>query len=338
MKNLLSSLFLLIALLSSGCSEPETVIEPFREPGDICWRGFSESSDYIAVMGDVQSYTSDSRFLPYFKCTMRWVAEEVGKGAPVRGMLFTGDLTDNKSASQWNIFRNVTLQGASRILTVCCPGNHDYDWDRGGNPIYAIRDRESCHLSKFAMFPELQRNIVEYYETGKLDNIIVRMEINNLPIHIMSLEFSPRPEVLGWAERYLAEHPDERFLLLTHELLDNSGNVITGGSFGNMQFSPFGIGHSEPSEVADRLIYPFPNVIVAICGHNSFEEEYLIKRKDGGFTPILLFNLQYQDNGGNGMLELLEFPRGSEVMKVHLLSTVTGEELRPPYIYEIYGK
>ncbi len=327
---------LLLFILTSCKDDPEIIINPFQEPdASSIWHGFDNGSEYIVVMGDVQSYVASRNYLPYFRCSMQWIAQEMNKGVRMKGLLFTGDATDNNSIEQWNIFHRTTLIAAKELLTVVCPGNHDYEWNRKGHPVFEISARESSHLSQYASFPHLKENIVASFEEDRLDNIVVRLTVNSHQLSIMSLEFSPRPEVILWAEEWITSHPDERFILMTHELLSETGTVITSGSFGSMQFGSSGVAHSEPVEITERLLKPFPNVIMALCGHNAFDEECLIKREDGGTAPILLFNLQYLENGGNGIIELLEFPETGDEIRVHIISTVTGNHVKPSRIYHL---
>lgn len=326
---------LILSIAALGSCSKEEMLLPIYENAELgkMWEGFDPESDYLVVVGDVQTYVAEEgKYLPYFNASMRWVAHEVGCGAPIQGMLFVGDLTDNNSEQQWRTFRRTADIAAPCIPTVGCSGNHDFDWKRGKNPndenFIAILSRASTGLTRYACFAGLEDRIVERYDAS-IDNICVELTIHGSPLYLLSLEFSPRPDVLKWAAEIISHHPEKRFLIMTHEMLHTDGSLIESGSFGQQQFAPYGIPYSNPIDVWERLIYPYDNVIACLCGHNAYSLQLLKENSAGREVPIVLFNLQYRENGGNGELELWEFTHGGEV-RISIISTLTGQILSSP--------
>lgn len=328
-------LFALLALAVSSCSEGdgETLSVP-RPPGDSteetgCWEGFDSRSDYIAVMGDVQSYVSRGRYVPYFRQTMSWLAEQKRLGANISSMLFTGDLTDDNSHAQWRIFRNCSSLASADIMTVTVSGNHDYDWNRKGDRYDGIRDRRTCHLTQYASTPLLLENIEEAFTPDSIDNIVARQELDGRRVDIIALEFGVRPEVLARAARHVSSHPERRYIVLTHELLKKDGTFVQN-SYSWSQFHDYSP-YSTPQDVWEQLAYPNDNVIALVCGHNGFAAVNTEKVNAAGrAVPIVLFNLQYIVNGGNGVVQLWEFPRGTNDVVIRLVSTGRPKFLNPP--------
>jgi len=290
---------------------------------------FDTQSSYLAIMGDVQTYVSKSDYLPLFTHTMQWLRSAKACGAQLEALLFVGDLTDNNSRYHWQLFRRNMLIAGDSITTVACTGNHDYYWDRGGNHYTAIRTRQSTRLTRHLTTSLLRCNIIDSFMPDSLDNLVVRTNIPNDDICIMSLEFAPRPEVLDWAARHLASHPEHKYIVMTHELLQRDGTLCPDHlSYGRMQFSVYGVPHSTPAEVCRRLAFEHPNVIAMLCGHNgfsAFNTDYT--NCEGRTVPIVLFNLQYCLRGGNGLVELWEFPHHKREVNVRVYDTLNDKFL-----------
>lgn len=319
-----------------ACSDEPEVPAPLPVPAPTpdsvensgLWKGFSEESDYIAVIGDVQTYVAQSECLKYFEHTMKWLAEQKRLGANIVSMLFVGDLTDNNKAGQWKTFCKVSSMASGEILMIPVSGNHDYDWDRNGENPSAVKDRRSCHISEYASTPLLKENIVASFSPDSIENIIVRQEMDGRRIDVVALEFGVRPDALQWAADYVKNHPDHRFVVMTHELLRRTGEF--GGSSAIIQFDGYQP-YSTPEEVWQSLGASTDNVIVMLCGHNGFAAVNQERtNKSGRQVPIVLFNLQYLVNGGDALLQLWEFPRGTDDVIIHTMDSKVPGFFTPP--------
>ncbi len=328
-----SSFFALLLLLiccgcSTGSDEQRALYDPQTSNRSTpTWSGFNNDCEYLAVMGDVQTYVSIRANIPYFVSTMEWVRNQVKRGAPLKAMLFVGDLTDNNAdRQQWINCRDCMNIAADVLPTVTVSGNHDFDWSRDTQGVYSgISDRNSCHLSEYADTRLFHKRIVDTFTPDSIDNVVFSNEIHGERIDIVALEFGPRPEVLEWAERHIRLHPDRRFIILTHELLNADGSFVTS-AYSTQQFGAYGLPHSTPEQVFQTLAYPHKNVIAMLCGHNGFSRMNTTRRNSSGVSvPIVLFNLQYQLNGGDGMIELWEFPKDTRTVNIKIVDTKTGD-------------
>lgn len=307
--------------------EPPPVVDP--PVGIGCWEGFNPQSDYMAVIGDVQSYVSESRYIPYFQQSMSWLAGQKRLGANIVSMLFVGDLTDNNSHAQWCVFKDCSSLASGDIMMVAVSGNHDYDWNRKGDRYDGIRDRRTCHLTQYASTPLLQENIEEAFTLDSIDNIVVRQELAGRRIDIVALEFGVRPEVLARVARHVSSHPERRYIVMTHELLNRNGTFVQN-SYSWSQFHDYSP-CSTPEDVWEHLVYPNDNVIAMVCGHNGFAAVNTEKINVAGrAVPIVLFNLQYLDNGGNGLVQLWEFPRDTNDVVLRVVDTGASDYFTPP--------
>ena len=275
------------------------------------------NAEYIIVLGDIQEYTNSSVCETYLHRTMGWISAQKQYGGQINCVLQVGDITNGNLRSQWDRFYNSTISTAEEILYVTCTGNHDYDWDSN----YKINDRESTHINEYAKFPLTQENIVEYFETDKIENIVVANTIHNERYDILVLEFGPRTEVVEWANKYVSVNSDRKFILMTHEFLTREGERINTDSYAERQFR--NTTWSSPEIVWQKLIDNNDNIVCVLCGHNGFSKQLYTKNRVGREVPQILFNLQYQENGGDGWVQLWEFPERSDSVTVKVYNTIS---------------
>lgn len=316
-----------VALLAAACSGVDDGIpapmSAVKAPRPVCWSGLNPESEYLAVMGDVQSYTASRANMDYFVSTMLWVKNQWLLDARIKAMLYVGDMTDNNTRAQWKNFKTASSVVSELMPVVTCSGNHDYDWDANSLHHNAIADRRTCRLSEFASTPLLEERIVARFRPDSIDNVVVSNEMHGRRIDIIALEFGPRPEVLRWAADYVAANPDHRFIVMTHELLRASGDfAVSPWTHSDEQFRPYVLPSSSPEQVWRQLGYPYDNVVAMVCGHNGFSAFNMSRcNASGRQVPVVLFNLQYVANGGNGLIQLWEFHRDSERVDIKIVDT-----------------
>lgn len=283
-------------MVSRAEFEPSAVINP--------------ESEYMVVVGDIQEYTATTTLLPYLTKSLDWVRCQQSYFGNIACVVQNGDVTNNNYPYQWASATNAFSHLGDSTLWVWTTGNHDYDWCD-----IRIDDRNSTMFNDFAGSPMLSAAEKTLFEEGDLANMIVHHpfpEHGNLDL--MILEFGPRPQVVEWAADFAASHPERHFILITHEWLWLDGSRIDLGSSAKIQFAD--IPCSSPEEVWNRLVYPNDNVRCVVCGHNGFCLHLKTPNAAGRQVSQVLFNLQYQLNGGNGMLQLWEFPKGKDYAEV----------------------
>lgn len=320
MKNILSLIPLLaLALLSWSCKDDDFFRSLDEEMEFTC--PLDSTSEYILVIGDIQDYTYDAKLARnQFRQTMDWVYAMHRKGYQIDAILQTGDLTNNDERWQYEVFEYYTKKVAEQVLYVPIIGNHDYSW--GDNSI--ISDHYNTLFSDYTKFTNTQEHVVAYYEQGRMENIIVRTNVQGRTFYILAIEFGPRPDVLQWASAFVSTHPNDSFLLMTHEYLSRNGErVKDGGSDGLRQFA--GQPASSPETIWQQLIYHNDNIRCVLCGHNGFSQRIFTPNAAGREVPQLLFNLQYLPHGGDGYIMVWELPKGSRTIKARTISTFTNE-------------
>ena len=209
-------------------------------------------------------------------------------------------MTNNNASAQWIRANNAIKHCKDSIPFLCCVGNHDYDLT--GHNHMEINDRHSTHLTKYTINGALRKNIIESFEGERIENIIVTTGLPN--IYLVSLEFGARTEVVDWAKNFISSHKTAKFIILTHEFIDKNGKIIGNEGFSTYQLKvPF----NTPEYIWSELIAVEPNIICVACGHSGF---HYVSEKINEFNlsiPIILFNLQYAENGGDSMIQIWEF-------------------------------
>lgn len=276
-------------------------------------------SEYFIVLGDIQEYTCRTDWLSYYVGTMNWIWSQYQQGQSVKCILQVGDVTYENAVSQWKNYYNPTIKIAEKIPYLTCTGNHDYSWDEKSK----INDRRSTLINSYAAFPSTVKNIVAYYEEEKIENIVVKNEIFGKRYDILVLEFGPRTEVVEWANNYVSSHPERRYILMTHEFLTRDGERVSSNSYAEAQIR--NSTWSSPEDIWQKLVKENDNIVCVLCGHNGFSVQLFSENMSGRRVPQILFNLQYQENGGDGWIQLWEFPKQSDSVSVSVYNTIKKE-------------
>lgn len=274
------------------------------------------SSEYIIVIGDVQEYTQKKHNAYYFLKSVNWIRGMYKQGYMIDCVLQTGDLTNRNLDWQYNAFHNYMAPVANEVTTIAVTGNHDYDWNK------SILNRKSTKFNRYANFKHTNQDIVAYFEKGSVENVIIKNTIRGIPFYIIALEFAPRTEVVQWAKQYVECHKETNFILLTHEFLTQEGNFIVPNEYYKLtEFEDSTT--SSPEYIWENLIYPNDNVRAVICGHNSFSSVNKSKKNTNGRTiPLMIFNIQDVENGGNGLVQVWEIPQTGDSINVNIYNTI----------------
>lgn len=270
-------------------SEPDTVLH--------------NNSKYIAVIGDIQSYFTSPNNIPYYEGSLEWIASHNNN---ISFVLHTGDVTDHNWISEWQTFETKTVPFTETMPFYTCIGNHDYRC----NAPNQWNHRDSTHFSQYVGFPSTISHIVAYYDSTSYENILVREELfANDPIYLLFLELEPRTNVLQWADSVVKSYPNDNIILIVHSYI----YYVTSFRYQNLQYMVDS--ESHPAQyVWEHLVYPNDNIRCVLCGHTDALSRQLYSTNSvGRIVPQIMFNIQYEPHGGNGLIELWEFNRDNNV-------------------------
>ncbi len=316
----LASLVMLLSL--AGCKSTGrcdlSYAEKTVDPDSI----FNFESTYIAVIGDIQEYTENDKLLQYLHKTNVWLKSQQKYFNIFACVLQDGDLTWANNEIQWQRADCSLNSLGDNLLFIPVTGNHDYTWGNDNNPM-EVTDRNSTMINQLTNLSALRSQPFLQYEQGKIENIVVPIKVNQDPLNVIALEFGPRKSVVLWADSIVKSDLNRKYILMTHEWLSRSGERIHTDSYAEAHFP--NSSYSTPEEIWQTLVYPNDNILCVICGHNGFCKYLFSKNNKGREVCQILFNLQYQENGGNGMVQLWEFPKHENVINISVYNTITRQ-------------
>lgn len=277
---------------------------------------YNDSSEYIAVFGDIQYYTNAANNY-LFQHSCDWILTQKHAGMNINSVLLVGDVTQHNDDGLWPYFRSATKQLSKEIPFISAIGDHDYSWENG-----TIYDRFSTHFNEYLSFPLSTQKVVAWYEKGRMENIVVENYIHGKPIYILVLEFGPREEVVDWANDYVKSHPNIDFILLNHEYLETGGGRRTEGLRCVMRLRNTNSTYTTPTQLWNRLIKKNDNIMCVLCGHVGGLYAYTLEKNNfGREVPQIQHNIQSPDYRYDNWLMLWEFPKGSDTANVSIINT-----------------
>lgn len=295
--------------ISCGNSIPNMDIEISEQADSI----INPSSKYIVVLGDVQTYTQDPSLNIYLARSLAWVNGQQNHFGNILCLLQDGDVSNDNYDYQWKAFGDNVSAISKSIPTIVSTGNHDYFWDSDNDP------RSSTKINNY-LYSYFPHKLIEHsYEEGSVENVIVRNFIHGQRYDIVALEFAPRPQVVMWADSIIAANPDKKYFVMTHEFLLHGKMVKRENSYALRHFKEYPA--CAPDEIWEMMIRRRDNIVAVLCGHNGFSEQRESENDYGRLVPQILFNLQYQTNGGDTMVELWEFPEKGDSANVRVYHT-----------------
>jgi len=287
---------------------------------------FVPGSWTIAVLPDTQRYASSSNPAVSGILTemTTWLAAQKS-ARDIQFVLTEGDLTDYNSAAEWGRVKASFSVLDGQLPYAMVTGNHDYG--PGGN----AGDRTTSLNSYFGITDNPLNDPAHggaaggFYQTGRLENTYYRFTApDGRKMLIFALEWGPRDAVVSWAEGVAAAHSDHTAALVTHAYLysdDTRYNWATRGS--SQSWNPHAYstayepgGTNDGEELWEKLVSRNGNFELTFNGHvlNGGRGYLRSTAREGNGVHQMLFNAQFEPNGGNGWLRLIEFlPDGQTV-------------------------
>ena len=215
------------------------------------------------------------------------------------------------------------------------PGNHDYGgqgqnrttlFDNGvaGQNYYGVG-------SPYAAQP----SIGGFYTgdgPGKTDNSWHTFSANGENWLVVALEWGPRDAVVQWADQVVTDHPDYNTILVTHAYMyydDTIYDWATKGSSQSWNPHSYGIqnlpgGVNDGQELWDKLVKKHENMKFVFNGHvlGDGTGKRATLGDNGNVVHQILANYQFNVQGGQGDMRVLEFKPDGETVVVRTYSPV----------------
>lgn len=262
-------------------------------------------------------------------------------------VLTVGDLTDHNSDTEWAFFHQAVAPLFERVPLVLTTGNHDHG-EEG-----AARSRGSGLLRTFGEPPVRSRELLAATpDGGNWENAYYRLPVGKATLGVLTLEWSPRDAVVGWAGEVLDRYPGDRLVFSTHAYLYHDDTRYDWERFGAAQeWNPRSYGTAridlerEPGPgnwaaegaydgemLWQRLLRSRPGLFLTLNGHVLVDGQgYLASRGDrGNLVHQLLMNFQMLADGGSGFLGLLQIEPGGRLLRGFTYSPSLGMSAMGP--------
>jgi len=265
----------------------------------------------LAVLPDTQFYCDTRLKLSkkwgngdlrrYFFEQTRWVQDNQ-KRLNVVFLVHEGDIVQADAHEEWAIAKEAMSILDGKVPYCMCLGNHDMGFKKSNNKYGGdIAVNRTTHFNKY--FPRekfaKRKEFGGTFDPERHDNSWYHFDAAGMNFLIVSLECKPRDEVLEWANKVVAGHPNHRVIVLTHAYMrangkrfDKLGYKITGNAGEAMW---------------QKLVSKHKNIFMVLCGHSSGEAVLTSKGDHGNQVHQVLSDYQNLHNGGESWLRYMVF-------------------------------
>ena len=257
-------LILLIAAVLAGCAttQSKTSSSQVKKP-------FT-----VAVLADTQFYCDTRLKLAhkwgngdlrrYFFEQTRWVRDNQER-LNISFLLHGGDIVQADAAEEWAIAKEAMTILDGKVPYCMCLGNHDMGFEKADNKYGGNIgvNRETLFNNYFPREKYAkQKEFGGTFHPKRHDNSWYHFESSGLKFIVIALEYFPRDEVLTWANKVVAEHPDHRVIILTHSYLKGNKKRTT---------NRVKLKGNNGEQMWQKLVKKHKNIFMVICGHFSGE-------------------------------------------------------------------
>jgi len=250
----------------------------------------------VIVLPDTQGYSEKNPGI--FLSQTEWIRNSREK-LNVELVVHLGDVVENPgSQAEWKRARGaIRVLDKASIPTLIAFGNHDYT-NLGS-------DRTSNLFNKY--LPLSRYEDIDLYggtfSEESADNVFMEFEVGESKYLFLTVEYRPRSDVLGWANRVLEDHPDYRAVVIAHSYIWPNGYRTSNGE-----------------RIWDELVRKHKNVKIVLCGHVPGSGVEVIYGEGGNRVVQILSDYQYYSDGGRGYLRIMKFYPDSGRVEVRTYS------------------
>ena len=274
----------------------------------------------IAVLPDTQFYCDTRLKLSakwgngdlrrYFFKQTEWVRDNQER-LNIAFLVHEGDIVQADAPEEWAIAREAMSVLDGKVPYCMCLGNHDMGFEKadnkyGGN-IGVNRTtlfNEYFPREKFAK----RREFGGTFDPDRHDNSWYHFEEAGLKFLIVALEYHPRDEVLDWANRIVAGHPDHRAIVLTHAYLKKDKTRST---------NKLKLQGNNGEQMWQKFVSKHKNLFMVLCGHFSGEAVLTSTGDHGNPVHQILSDYQGMHNGGESWLRYMTFKPEANKIEIY---------------------
>ena len=275
----------------------------------------------IAVLPDTQFYCDIRHKLSakwgngdlrrYFFEQTEWVRDNQER-LNIAFLVHEGDIVQADAPEEWAIARKAMSVLDGKVPYCMCLGNHDMGYEKTDKNKYGfnIAVNRTTHFNTY--FP--RDKFAERAEFGgtfdpdRHDNSWYHFEAAGLKFLILALEYHPRDEVLDWANRIVAEHPDHRAIVVTHSYLKGDKTRTT---------NKLKLKGNNGEQMWQKFVSKHENMFMILCGHFSAEAVLTSAGDHGNQVHQILSDYQGMNNGGESWLRYMVFQPEANKIEIY---------------------
>jgi hypothetical protein len=271
----------------------------------------------LIALPDTQVYAAWPQWNHHFHNQTQWIADNAER-LNIKYVLHEGDIVNNNNPPQWKVAQAAMKRLHGKVSYALAPGNHDY------GPNGSASDRSTLLNEYFAAEEYAQQpGFGGLFEAGHLENSYHTFEAGDHKYLILALEWGPRDQVVAWADKIAAEHPEHRKILVTHAYMYYDETRYDWKRKGAKQsWNPHSYGTAKlPGGVNDgeqlwnKLVRKHPGFVLTLNGHvlEDGAARMTSPSDHGDSVHQLLANYQTRAEGGQAYMRLLEFRPDGEI-------------------------
>lgn len=243
----------------------------------------------LPVMPDTQ--VEVHRYSDKYFNRMKWIVE---KKDSIPFVLHIGDLVNYNNNVHWdNASEGYDILDNHNIKYAIAVGNHDCGavGEFSGSAAPGNTNKNLRITDKFnRYFPRCRFNSQRgSFNKTTSDNSFYTFKAATANWLVLSIEFCPRPEVLEWANKIVAEHPQYNVIVQTHYYLKPDGKIADDNQ---------GYGDVSPMQMFNTFIKKHKNILLVVSGHKCGSMFRKDKGDKGNTIYSVLQNHQCKDMGG----------------------------------------
>jgi hypothetical protein len=264
---------------------------------------FRELRNYrIVAIPDTQFYSQYPAYFPSFQATVQWAANNA---STIDFVTHLGDLVQNGSrfGIEWSRAHQAMAVLDGVVPYNACLGNHDYD-------LVGNRTAATSYMLHFG--PRRYQSYTWFVGTSPDGRSMAQLIPAGGKQYLhFSMEWRPDDEDLAWAMETMRKFPRTAVIVATHEHL-GTGNPASRRSAGETLSSS---GTNSGEDVYRKLVEPFPQVCVVLCGHIHGTGRIRTTTELGQPVHEILSDYQSDPNGGNGWFRVMDFqPKNNRIV------------------------
>jgi hypothetical protein len=298
---------------------------PFTPSPDAAWS--------MVLMPDTQNYVKASGEKHVLTTVTEWIRDHRDE-FKIKAVLHEGDIVNNNnttdpssgnqnSTQQWQNAKASMQVLDGQVPYVMAAGNHDFGFLNSEN-----RETQINTYFKATDNPlndPAQGGILKGVKTpGEIQNAYYSFTApDGRKMLVISLEWEPRPETVTWANQIAAlpQFADHTAVLLTHAYLQGDNTRYTTSKVA---------ADNAGSELWTNLVRQHENFEMVVNGHFGGDGQGYLQSTAlaGNKVNQLFFNTQFETQGGNGWIQLVEFLQDGKTVRVRTYSPYLNQ-MRP---------